>query len=61
VSRTWGTRMRYATQSGLMVEPQNHPALLMAGFTKFGPQNSMLRFWWESEVARGVIAKGASR
>jgi hypothetical protein len=53
--------MRYATQSSLMVEPQNHPALLMAGFTKFGPQNSMMRFRRESEVACGIIAKGASR
>jgi hypothetical protein len=27
---------------GLVVEPQNHRALRMAGFAEFGPQNSAL-------------------
>jgi hypothetical protein len=26
----------YATHGGLVVEPQNHPTLWMAGFTEFG-------------------------
>jgi hypothetical protein len=29
------------THSGLVVEPQNHPALWMTGFAEFGPQNSV--------------------
>jgi hypothetical protein len=44
-----------------MIEPQNHLALWMACSTKFRPQNSVVRFWWESRVPRGIIAKGASR
>jgi hypothetical protein len=32
--------MRCATCGGLVVEPQNHPALRMMGFAEFGPQNS---------------------
>jgi hypothetical protein len=38
VSRTWEKYMQYATHDGLVVEPQNHPALCMAGFVEFGPQ-----------------------
>jgi hypothetical protein len=38
---------------------QNHPALRMAGFAKFGPQN--WRFQRESVAARGMIVEGASR
>jgi hypothetical protein len=42
VSRTWGTRTRCDTHEGLVVEPQNDPALWMAGFfPEFGPQNSV--------------------
>jgi hypothetical protein len=32
VSRTWGTRTWCDTHSGLVVEPQNHHALGLAGF-----------------------------
>jgi hypothetical protein len=35
-----------------VVEPQNHPALRRASFTEFGPQNSVVRFWWEPEAVR---------
>jgi hypothetical protein len=45
--RTWGTCMRCTTHDGLVVEPQNHPTLRMAGFAEFEPQNSVVRFWWE--------------
>jgi hypothetical protein len=45
-----GTHIRYATHGGLVVEPQNHLALLMAGFIEFGPQNSTIRFRRESEA-----------
>jgi hypothetical protein len=41
-----------------MVEPQNHPT---TGFAEFGPQNLVVQFQGESEVAHGVIAKCASR
>jgi hypothetical protein len=34
-------RTRCDTHDGLVVEPQNHPALRMTGFTEFGPQNSV--------------------
>ena len=44
-----------------MVEPQNHPTLHMADFAMFGPQNSVVCFRRESEMARGVIVKGVSR
>jgi hypothetical protein len=53
--------MRYVTHGGLVVESQNHPALRMAGFTEFGPQNSVVQFWRETKAARGAIVKGASR
>jgi hypothetical protein len=56
-----GTRMLYVTHGALVVESQNHPALRMAGFTEFGPQNSAVRFWRETKAARGAIAKGALR
>jgi hypothetical protein len=45
----------------LVFEPQNHPALQMAGFAEFGPQSLAVQFRRESEVACGVIVKGASR
>jgi hypothetical protein len=53
--------MLYTTQDSLVVELQNHPALLRASFTEFEPQNIAVKFWLESEVAHGIIAKGASR
>jgi hypothetical protein len=53
--------MEYATHDVLMDEPQNHPAVQMAGFVEFVPQNSVVRFWRESRVAHGVIMKGVSR
>jgi hypothetical protein len=59
-SRTGGTRVqdvractRCDTHGGLVIEPQNHPALRMEGFGEFGPKNSV--------AACGVIAKRASR
>jgi hypothetical protein len=33
-------RTRCDSLGGLVVDPQNHPALLMVGFAEFGPQNS---------------------
>jgi hypothetical protein len=50
--------MRCATRDSFVVEPQNH---LVAGFVKFGPQNSVVRFWQESKEAHGVVTKVASR
>jgi hypothetical protein len=41
--------------------PQNHPALRMAGFAEFGPQNSVVAVPEGTVVAHGVIAEGASR
>jgi hypothetical protein len=41
VYKTWGTHTQCDTQGSLVVEPQNHPALWMADFTEFGPQNSV--------------------
>jgi hypothetical protein len=35
-----GMRTRCDSLGGLVVDPQNHPALLMVGFAEFGPQNS---------------------
>jgi hypothetical protein len=55
-----GTRMEYTTHGGLVVEPQNHPALRSAGFTELKPQYSAVLFRQESEVTRGVIAKDPS-
>jgi hypothetical protein len=52
--------MKCTTRDGLVVKPQNHPALRMAGFTEFVPQNSVVQFPWELEAAHGVIVKGAS-
>jgi hypothetical protein len=46
--------MRYTTYDGLVVEPQNHPALWMADFAEFGPQNSAVQFWLESETTHGI-------
>jgi hypothetical protein len=54
-------RMQYSSHGSLVVEPQNHLVLGTAGFTEFGPQNSVVRFRRESGVARGIIAKDASR
>jgi hypothetical protein len=51
-------RMWCATRDNLMVKPQNYPP---AGFDEFGPQNSAVLFQRESEAARDVIAKNASR
>jgi hypothetical protein len=53
--------MHYATHGCLVVEPQNHPVLLMVGFIKFGPQNLAVQFLRESEAGHDVIGKGASR
>jgi hypothetical protein len=56
-----GTRIRCATHGGFklsVVEPQNHPT---AGFAEFGPQISIVSFQQESDVARDIIKKGASR
>jgi hypothetical protein len=36
---SWRTRTRCDTHDSLVVEPQNHTALCMAGFAKFGSQN----------------------
>jgi hypothetical protein len=58
VSRTWGRACDALLTAVSVVEPQNHP---VAGFTKFGPQNSMVRFPWKSEATHGIIAKCASR
>jgi hypothetical protein len=48
-SRTGGThdqdirmRTRCDTHDDLVVEPENHSALRMAGFAEFGPQNSVV-------------------
>jgi hypothetical protein len=41
-----------------MVEPQKPRA---AGFAKFGPQNSAMRFRKESEAAHDTIMKGVLR
>jgi hypothetical protein len=38
-----------------------YPALWRAGFAEFGPKKLTAWFGWESEAARGVIVKGASR
>jgi hypothetical protein len=35
-----GARTWCDTHCGLVVEPQNHPTLQIAGFAEFGPQNS---------------------
>jgi hypothetical protein len=35
-----GTHTWCNTHDGLVVEPQNHPALWMVGFAEFGPQNT---------------------
>jgi hypothetical protein len=40
---------------------QNHPALRMAGFAEFGPQNSAVAVQEGSVAARGMIVEGASR
>jgi hypothetical protein len=48
ISRTWWTRTQYDTHGGLVVEPQNHPALRMVGFAQFGPQNSV------AAVSKGI-------
>ena len=40
---------------------QNHPALRMAGFAEFGPQNSAVAVPEGTVAAHGVIAEGASR
>jgi hypothetical protein len=40
VSRTWA-RAHDVILTRVEVEPQNHLALRMTGFTEFGPQNSM--------------------
>jgi hypothetical protein len=56
-----GMRMWYATHDGLVVDPQNHPALWMANFAEFGPQNLAMWFRRESEASCGIMAKGASR
>jgi hypothetical protein len=45
----------------MAVEPQNHPALRMVGFTGFGPQNSAVWFPQEPETTHGIIVKGVSR
>jgi hypothetical protein len=58
MSRTWGTHIEYATHGSLVLEPQNHTALWMAGFAEFGLQISMVWFWWESEATCGIIVKG---
>jgi hypothetical protein len=39
MSRTWGRACDALLTVVSVVEPQNHP---VAGFTKFGPQNSMV-------------------
>jgi hypothetical protein len=39
MSRTWGTRKRYTTRGGFVVEPRNHETI---GFAEFGPQNSIV-------------------
>jgi hypothetical protein len=41
--------------------PQNHPALQMAGFAEFGPQNSAAAVPGQPVAARGMITKGVSR
>jgi hypothetical protein len=43
---------------GFVVEPQNHPALWMASFSEFGPQNSMAAV---PEGINGITSKSASR
>jgi hypothetical protein len=50
----------YGTLSEL-VAPQNDPTLRRVGFAEFGPQNLVVQFQQESEEARGVIVKGATR
>jgi hypothetical protein len=47
--------MRCGTQGGLVVEPQNHPTLRMAGSDRYGPQNSTVRFEQESKAACVII------
>jgi hypothetical protein len=54
-------RMLYATRKGLVVEPQNHPTLHMAGFDRVWASKLGGVVLGESEAARGVIAKGVSR
>jgi hypothetical protein len=57
VPRTWGTRTPCDSHNSLVVEPQNHPALRMVGFPKFGPQNFAVAIpegigggtWWHNE------------
>jgi hypothetical protein len=39
---SWRTRIRCDTHGGLVLKPQNHPALRMSGFALFGPQNSVM-------------------
>jgi hypothetical protein len=41
MSKTWGMHTWCDTHDGLVVEPQNHPALRIAGFAEFVPQNSV--------------------
>jgi hypothetical protein len=53
--------MRCATRDSLVVKPQNHLALRMAGFTEFGPKNSTVQFLWELKAAHGIITKGVSK
>jgi hypothetical protein len=36
---SWRTHTWCDTHGSLVVGPQNHPTLWMAGFAKFGPQN----------------------
>jgi hypothetical protein len=57
-----GGRARGAVlTTGLVAGPPNHPAVRMAGFAKFGPQNFATAVLGEPVSARGVIAEGASR
>jgi hypothetical protein len=54
-----GTRTRCDTHDGLVVEPQTHPTLWMAGFsTRFGLKTRCWQFWWKLEAAHGMVMEG---